>query len=84
VEVGAKEEEARVLATRLGAMRVQWIPNERDREKTHVDAKDAEVTDVQGQPFRRAHEAHDFLLVGEVHIGMLVATADLQEIAHDW
>ena len=55
---------------------------EDDRGKTHVDAKQAEVAGVEGEPFHRAHEALDLVLVGEVDVGVLVAAADLFETDH--
>jgi hypothetical protein len=55
---------------------------EDDRGRTHVDAKQADVAGVEGEPFSGSHEALDLVLVGEVDVGVLVAAADLFETDH--
>lgn len=52
---------------------------------THVDAQKAHGAGVQRQPFPRAHESFELILVPEVDVVVLVAATDVLEMAdHLW
>ena len=55
-------------------------PGTGNKQKTYVDPENLDVPYVKREPFTWPHEARDFLLVGEVHVRVLIAPANLVEI----